>query len=142
MAVAKKTIDTSGMFKSMLGIEGEHRAPEPTPEPERQTQSPQQSQAPKSKHKTDRSTQKHVQKDPMDQQSVKRGVYFTPRVYEAMQLHKMLNGMGSHNDSAILNAALTAYLDTEIHALNAQKTADSQNLRLQKALAELISHSK
>ena len=76
--------------------------------------------------------------DPRDRQSVKLGFYLTPRIYEAIKLHKAVNFIGSHNDSQIVNKALSEYLAKEIAALReVDKKGDCEN-RVLEAAALLI----
>ncbi len=76
--------------------------------------------------------------NPMDRQSVKLGFYLTPRIYEAIQLHKNVNFIGVHNDSQIVNKALAAYLSAEIEALAKEDPDAPAEDRLRSASARLM----
>lgn len=88
-----------------------------------------------------RKSRKDLPEDPRDRQSVKLGFYLTPRIYEAIQLHKAVNFIGAHNDSQIVNKALAMYLASELDALKACESEgdiEKTEERLEKARKKLL----
>ena len=136
MGGRRRSVDTSGMFKSMTG----HT--ETTPPPQEETSSGNVNRvtlpaaeyaaapAAASKKRKTRAPRKPRDDDPQDRQTVKLGFYLTPRVYEAIQLHKALNFIGAHNDSQIVNKALAEYLSKEINALRDVDESKTKEERL------------
>lgn len=88
-----------------------------------------------------RKSRKDLPEDPRDRQSVKLGFYLTPRIYEAIQLHKAVNFIGAHNDSQIVNKALAMYLASELDALKACESEgdiEKTEERLEKARKKIL----
>ena len=139
--------DTSKMFMSMTG-HTEQEEEKSTPEsPAPAAVTAEKAEKPKAepaaakpaKPRKKRSPRKDRTDDPADRQTVKLGFYLTPRVYEAIQLYKSVHFIGAHNDSQIVNKALSEFLKKEISALQSVDDAASDEERMRKASAILLS---
>ncbi len=128
--------DTSKMFLSMRApAEDSVNSPELTDHGAESTVQPAFTPPPTKK---ERKKRKPRVDDPMDRQSVKLGFYLTPRVYEAMQLHKTVNFIGVHNDSQIVNKALSDYLKKELEALKNEDESLPTEERLRAASKKIM----
>ena len=163
----RRKVDTSAMFKTMTGrndsadqernrsvavpaedppAEVLEEAVDLVPEKESEEE-PAQIHAetkPKKANTTGKTPQKEKTKsekkkdvNPKDLQSKKLGFYLTPRVYEALKLHAAVNMLGTHNDSQIVNKALTAYLAYEIEVMRGIDENLSNDQRLHAAVRKL-----
>lgn len=141
--MARKTIDASAMFRSMTGhdeAESATSAAQTAQEaldtaPQTEVHPVKKTITPACPTQTRRASKRRETKSLMDKQTVKQGFYLTPRVYEALLLHKASNMLSARSDSAIVNAALSQYLASEINALNGLDETMDQNTRLRTALA-------
>lgn len=145
---SRRRPDTSKMFMSMTGhTEQEEEKSESKikaeDNPEKEVSSPEKKSDSKPvKQRKKRSPKKERTDDPQDRQTVKLGFYLTPRVYEAIQLYKSIHFIGAHNDSQIVNKALSEFLKEEIAALQSVENAANSEERMRKASAILLSSDR
>ncbi len=132
---SRRTVDTSKMFKSMTG----RSEPDAAEASASVTLTQHEGlPAPASKKKTNAAGKREKDANPLDRQTVKLGFYLTPRVYEAMQLHKAVNFIGAHNDSQIVNKALAMYLEKEIEALRSVSENMTADERMRQASVNMM----
>lgn len=162
--MAKRTIDTSGFFRSLAAVADESQNDDVETISETKVQATEAEQ--KSNEIEQLSVAEPVQNEPVskpkqaaenkpkhakkaenasknksvnDKQNIKLGFYLTPNTFMAMKLHKAVNGFGSHKDSQIINAALTQYLASEIEALKIVGDVSDDDVRFAAALKNLLS---
>lgn len=120
----RRTVDTSGMFKSMMGYDEKVEVKATDETVPAQKTSVQDSEG---------ATRTKKRGNPADLQSVKVCHYMTPRIMEAMKLYKTRHLMGGHEDSKIINEALAQFFNEELEVLNSLPAELSAAERLQAA---------
>lgn len=109
--------------------------PEPTPAPQ-----PELKTKPKSTEKAKTVLSWENQDDYSEKKKVKKTFFFTEQNMDALKLRHELEAEHAREYSRIINDALEAYLQPEIHALEkAEATATSPKSRYYKALSILTS---
>ena len=69
---------------------------------------------------------------------MKLGFYLTPNNYAALKLHATINNLGTHQDSKVINSALSSYLRREIAALESAPAGLDEEARFLEALKKLL----
>lgn len=148
--MAKRTVDTSGMFRSMTGRSTDSAveptplpSPAPTPPPPpvpspatTPASSPAEPTPESVRTPAESKTSKKQTADARNKQSVKLGFYLTPRIHEALQVRIVSTFSGPRSVSQVVNAALEEYLKAELQVLD--ELGDmSDSARLKVAALEL-----
>lgn len=137
----KRSLDTSNMFRTMAGksepneYEKKEIVPHPVVEndiPSTEEKAGDVSQVKKAKRKS------KAMEDEKNRQTIKLGFYLTPNNYAALKLHIALMGKSNHQDSKIVNQALTQYLSKELEVLDSLPDTLSEEERFSKALKALL----
>ena len=77
--------------------------------------------------------------DSRNKQSEKLSFYLTPRICEALKLHKSTHFIGVHNDSKLINEALSEFFRKELSVLDSLDPELPHEVRLQEAMRIIFS---